>query len=103
MTGVVGDFHRPHITLIIIHKPDFVKYERKIDMKKFASLTELEVLNLAYDSILRMWNEANESNEDCKKDLGNSNPIFQYRIVRYRIKMEELRSEILRLKKKENK
>lgn len=52
------------ITMIIIHKTDFVKYERIIDMKKFASLTELEVLNLAYDSILRMWNEANESNED---------------------------------------
>ncbi len=47
-------------------------------MKKFASLTELEVLNLAYDSILRMWNEANESNEDCKKDLGYSNPIFEF-------------------------
>ena len=68
----VGDFHRPHITMIITYKTDFVKYERKIDMKKFASLTELEVLNLAYDSILR-------------------------------IKMEELRSEILSLEKKENK
>jgi hypothetical protein len=65
----VGDFHRPHITMIITYKTDFVKYERKIDMKKFASLTELEVLNLAYDSILR-------------------------------IKMEELRSEILSLEKK---
>ena len=32
MTGVVGDFHRPHITIIITHKPDFVKYER-IKMK----------------------------------------------------------------------
>ena len=30
MTGVVGDFHRPHITLIIIHKTEFVKYERII-------------------------------------------------------------------------
>lgn len=99
----MGDFHRSHITLIIIHKPDFVKYERIIDMKKFASLTELEVLNLAYDSILRMWNEANESNEDCKKNLGYSNPIFEYRIFRYRIKMEELRSEILSLEKNENK
>ncbi len=58
--------------MIITYKTDFVKYERKIDMKKFASLTELEVLNLAYDSILR-------------------------------IKMEELRSEILSLEKKENK
>ena len=96
----MGDFHCPHITMIIIHKTDFVKYERIIDMKKFASLTELEVLNLAYDSILRMWNEAKESNEDCKKDLGYSNPIFEYRIVRYRIKMEELRSEILSLEKK---
>ena len=55
--------------MIITYKTDFVKYERKIDMKKFASLTELEVLNLAYDSILR-------------------------------IKMEELRSEILSLEKK---
>ena len=64
--------------MIIIHKTDFVKYERIIDMKKLASLTELEVLNLAYDSILRMWNEANESNEDCKKDLGYSNPIFEF-------------------------
>ena len=88
------------ITLIITYKTDFVKYERKIDMKKFASLIELEVLNLAYDSILRMWNEAIESNENCKKDLGYSNPIFEYRIVRYRIKMEELRSEILSLEKK---
>ena len=76
------------ITMIIIHKTDFVKYERIIDMKKFASLTE---------------NEANESNEDCKKDLGYSNPIFEYRIVHYRIKMEELHSEILRLEKNENK
>lgn len=91
------------ITLIIIHKTDFVKYERIIDMKKFDTLTELEVLNLAYDSILRMWNEAIESNENCKKDLGYSNPIFEYRIVHYRIKMEELHSEILRLEKNENK
>lgn len=67
----MGDFHRPHITLIIIHKTEFVKYERIIDMKKFDTLTDLEVLNLAYDSILRMWNEAKESNEDCKKDLGS--------------------------------
>jgi hypothetical protein len=89
--------------MIIIHKTDFVKYERIIDMKKFASLTELEVLNLAYDSILRMWNEANESNEDCKKNLGYSNSIFEYRIFRYGIQMEELRSEILSLEKKENK
>lgn len=99
----MGDFHRPHITIIITYITDFVKYERIIDMKKFDTLTDLEVLNLAYDSILRMWNEANESNEDCKKDLGYSNPIFEYRIVRYRIKMEELRSEILSLEKKENK
>ena len=31
----MGDFHRPHITLIIIHKTDFVKYERTINMKKY--------------------------------------------------------------------
>lgn len=74
----MGDFHCPHITLIITYITDFVKYERKIDMKKFASLTELEVLNLAYDSILRMWNEANESNEDCKKNLDYSNSIFEF-------------------------
>lgn len=47
-------------------------------MKKFDTLTDLEVLNLAYDSILRMWNEANESNEDCKKNLGYSNSIFEF-------------------------
>ena len=34
MTGVVGDFHRPHITIIITHKPDFVKYERKMSYEK---------------------------------------------------------------------
>lgn len=91
------------ITLIIIHKPDFVKYERIIDMKKFATLTELEVLNLAYDSILRMWNESIELNEDCKKIVGHGSFIYERRISQYKEKMEELRSEILSLEKKENK
>lgn len=68
-------------------------------MKKFATLTELEVLNLAYDSISRMWNEAMDSYLNYKKDFGYSHHIFFYRIFDYRIKMEELHSEILRLEK----
>ena len=35
MTGVVGDFHRPHIILIITYTTEFVKYERIIKMKKY--------------------------------------------------------------------
>jgi hypothetical protein len=35
MTGVVGDFHRPHIILIITYTTDFVKYERIIKMKNY--------------------------------------------------------------------
>lgn len=35
MTGVVGDFHRPHIILIITYITEFVKYERIIKMKKY--------------------------------------------------------------------
>lgn len=43
MTGVVGDFHRPHITIIIIHKPEFVKYERKFIMITKAMIIENSV------------------------------------------------------------
>jgi hypothetical protein len=67
------------------------------------SFTELEVLNLAYDSILRMWNESIELNEDCKKIVGHGSFIYERRISQYKEKMEELRSEILSLEKKENK
>jgi len=35
MTGVVGDFHRPHIILIITYTTDFVKYDRIIKMKNY--------------------------------------------------------------------
>jgi len=72
-------------------------------MKKFATLTELEVLNLAYDSILGMWNESIQLNEDCKKIVGHGSFIYERRISQYKEKMEELHSEILRLEKNENK
>ncbi len=72
-------------------------------MKKFATLTELEVLNLAYDSILRMWNESIELNEYSKKVFGHGNFLYERRISQYKENMEELHSEILRLEKNENK
>lgn len=69
-------------------------------MKKFATLTEYEVLCFAYDSISRKLNESIESNEFAKKTMGHGAFLYEENIRIYKKYEEELHSEILRLEKK---
>lgn len=71
-------------------------------MKKFATLTESEVLDLAFETLLRKYNEVNALNEDRKKTFGHGSSFYETLCAEYNGKMEELCSEIFRLEKNEN-
>lgn len=72
-------------------------------MKKFATLTELEVLNLAFETLLRKYNEVNALNEDNKKKYGHGCSFYETLCAEYDEKMRELCSEMFCLEKNENK
>ena len=72
-------------------------------MKKFDTLTDLEVLYLAFETLLRKYNGVNSLNENYKNTFGHGSSLYGPLCSEYAEKMEELCSEIFRLERKENK
>ena len=71
-------------------------------MKKFDTLSELDVLHLAYTTLLRNWDKEKHDNEKTISLIGRENIISKSRIEKYESQLEELHSEILRLEKLED-
>lgn len=63
-------------------------------MKEFETLTELELLNLAYDTLLDRWYKETKFLETCPN---KHNTIAEARIKRCDAKMDELHARILEL------
>lgn len=69
-------------------------------MKKFKTLTELDILHSAYFHILSKWAKEDEHHQR----LANENlatDISEHRLQRYKSQLDELHAEILRLEKGE--
>lgn len=71
-------------------------------MKKFETLTDLEVLYYAYNSILAIWAKEIDRKDDLLANNLTTN-ISDARLAKLDAKLAELHAEILRLEKKERK
>lgn len=70
---------------------EILKRRKDIEMKEFTNLTELEVLNLAYDSLLARWLKERERLENDR------NTLTETRFYIIDTKLTELRVRILEL------
>lgn len=66
-------------------------------MKEFETITEYQLLRLAYGSLLERITREEEINERTKKDLGRDNRICQHRLKTYNEQFEEIRARILEI------
>lgn len=77
----MGDFHRPHITLIITYITDFVKYERIIKMKnyqvKFKGFSAFTDTIIVYDVASRQ-----EAIQSVKEHYGSSVKIISAKLIK---------------------
>lgn len=71
-------------------------------MKKFETLSELDILNLAYFELLRKWDNEREKNDETIRLVGHDNIIAQHHMSRYKAQMQELHAEICRLENKKS-
>ena len=70
-------------------------------MKKFNSLTELDLLKLAYATLLGRWVGQLEKKETAnRKKPGAHTPIADHWISRYSTQLDELHAENLKLEQK---
>lgn len=58
-------------------------------------MTQLEILNLAYDAALNQWNYYHDRIEDLKKE-GKTNGLFEVRAAEWSRKLTEISGMILR-------
>lgn len=58
-------------------------------------MTQLEILNLAYDAALNQWNYYHNMIEDLKKK-GRTNTLFEFREAEWSRKLTEISGMILR-------
>ena len=77
----MGDFHRPHITLIITYTTEFVKYERIIKMKnyqvKFKGFSAFTDTIIVYDVASRQ-----EAIQSVKEHYGSSVKIISAKLIK---------------------
>lgn len=66
-------------------------------MRKFETLTELEILNCAYANILAKWARTDDRNRKIIEETGKPNEITEFWLNKYRKQLDELHAEILRL------
>lgn len=65
-------------------------------MTKFTTITELELLNEAYMSILEKWARADENYKKTERS-GFPNKLYKHRAEKYNAQLDELHTAILAL------
>lgn len=65
-------------------------------MKQFTTITELEILNEAYMSILEKWARADENYKKSER-TGFPNQLYKHRAEKYNAQLDELHAAILAL------
>lgn len=69
-------------------------------MKDFKTITEHEILTMAWLELLeKIWREENR-NEQFKKEYGRPCKISEYHIKRYREQSDEIHDRILEIEQK---
>ena len=60
-------------------------------MKEFISITEYQLLSLAYNELVRRINKEEVINERTKREIGRDNRTCQNRLKMYNEQLEEIR------------
>lgn len=66
-------------------------------MKELKTITEYQLLNLAYIALLEKIAREEEKNERTKKELGRDNRTCQNRLKMYNEQLAEVRERILEI------
>ena len=69
-------------------------------MTQFTTLTELEILNEAYMSILEKWARADDNYKKTERS-GFPNQLYKHRAAKYTAQLDELHARILVLENAE--
>ena len=71
-------------------------------MKEFTSITEYQLLNLAYNELLRSIDREEEINKQTQNELGRYNRFAQYKLKFYNEQLDEIRERIFELENNNN-
>lgn len=69
-------------------------------MTQFTTITDLEILNEAYMSILEKWARADDNYKKSER-TGFPNQLYKHRAEKYNAQLEELHTAILALENAE--
>ena len=71
-------------------------------MKEFTSITEYQLLKLAYNELLRRIDREEEINKQTQNELGRYNRSAQYKLKFYNEQLDEIRERIFELENNNN-
>ena len=66
-------------------------------MKEFISITEYQLLSLAYNELVRRINKEEVINERTKREIGRDNRTCQNRLKMYNEQLEEIRERMIEI------
>lgn len=66
-------------------------------MKNFETITEYEILNLAWIELLKSYIKEEERNDQFKKEYGRPNQICEYRLKKLDEQINEIHSKIIEI------
>ena len=66
-------------------------------MKEFISITEYQLLSLAYTELFRRINKEEVINERTKREIGRDNRTCQNRLKMYNEQLEEIRERMIEI------
>lgn len=66
-------------------------------MKDFKTITECEILNMAWMELLNRYVEEEERNDKFKKEYGRPNQICEYRLKKLDEQINEIHSRIIEI------
>lgn len=66
-------------------------------MKDFKTITEYEILNMAWMELINRYVEEEERNDKFKKEYGRPNQICEYRLKKLDEQINEIHSRIIEI------
>lgn len=72
-------------------------------MKNITTLTDIDILQLAYNALLKKWGREHDINDHFRAEYGENDLVAMRNICTYRAQLDELRAEIDRLMAEEEK
>lgn len=66
-------------------------------MKNFETITEYEILSMAWIELINRYTKEEEKNDQFKKEHGRPNQICEYRLKKLNEQIDEIHSRIIEI------